>query len=112
MLKIDNSNNITITRGDTLVLTLVLKQDGEDYTPTADDTIRFAISKGYLGETAYELMIEESIPYDGLTFTISAERMEALDHKVTYNYDVEVTHGDGSVDTVISAQIRVLGEVK
>lgn len=29
MLKIDNENNITITKGDTLTLTLNLKKDGQ-----------------------------------------------------------------------------------
>lgn len=55
MLKIDNENNITITKGDTLTLTLNLKKDGDDYVPVEGDSIRFAVSKGYVGETAYQL---------------------------------------------------------
>jgi len=112
MLKIDNENNITITKGDTLTLTLNLKKDGDDYVPVEGDTIRFAVSKGFVGETAYQLLIEENVPVDSLTFTVSSEKMELLSHASAYNYDVELTHGDGSVDTVISAQIKVLGEVK
>ena len=78
MLKIDNENNITITKGDTLTLTLKLKKDGDDYVPVEGDTIRFAVSKGFVGETAYKLLIEESVPVDSLTFTVSSENMERV----------------------------------
>ena len=30
----------------------------------------------------------------------------------TYNYDVEITHGDGCVDTVISGKLTITGEAK
>lgn len=54
MLTIDGNNNITLTRGDTLTLTVELTKDGETYTPEEGDVIRFALSKGYLGEPGYE----------------------------------------------------------
>lgn len=111
MLRIDNQNNITLTKGDTLTLTVTLKRNGEDCTPEEGDVIRFACSKGYVGEVGYKLMFEATIPNDTLTVTIPTETTSALDYK-TYNYDVEVTHGDGSVDTVIVALLTITGEAK
>lgn len=121
MLSIDNNNNITLTRGDTLTLTVSLFQEVapvppatkptlEPYTPTVDDAIRFAISKGYKNGSGYELVLSKDIPNDTLTFTCSATET-ALDYR-DYNYDVEITHDDGSVDTFISGKITIIGEVK
>lgn len=110
MLTIDTNNNIVLTRGDTLTLTISLTKDGETYTPEADDSIRFALSKGYLGEAGYEFKLEKTVPNDTLTITLTSEET-ALDYR-TYNYDIEVTHGDGCVDTFISAKLTIVGEVK
>lgn len=112
MLQIDGNKNITLTRGDTLTLTLALTNaDGSAYVPEAEDAIRFAISEGYEGEVCYSLKHEQSIPTDTLTFTMLASDTKKLDNK-EYNYDIEITHADGSVDTVISAKLKITGEVK
>lgn len=50
MLSIDGNNNITLTRGDTLTLTLSLVKDGAAYEPYETGAIRFALSKGSDGE--------------------------------------------------------------
>lgn len=121
MLKIDKDQNITLTRGDTLTMTVSLLEEVppvppateptiEPYVPEADDVIRFAISKGYKGESGYELQISKVIPHDTLTFTCSSAEM-ALFYD-TYNYDVEITHDDGRVDTFISGKLTIKGEVK
>lgn len=121
MLFIDENNNITLTRGDTLTLTVSLLEEVapvppateptlEPYVPTADDVIRIAISKGYKGEGGYELKISKEIPHDTLTVTFSSTEM-TLDYR-DYNYDVEITHADGSVDTFISGKLLIIGEVK
>ena len=121
MLKIDGNNNITLTRGDTLTLTVTLMHEVEPvppateptiepYTPEEGDVIRFAVSKGYKKEPGYELKLSKDIPNDTLTFMCSSTET-ALDYR-TYNYDVEVTHADGCVDTFISAKLTITGEVK
>ena len=109
MLKIDG-NKITLTRGDTLTLTLALKKGTQTYTPEPTDVIRFALSKGYKGEPAYELKLSKTIPNDTLTFTLSSAET-ALDYR-EYNYDIEITHDDGCVDTFISSTLTIVGEVK
>ena len=121
MLKIDAMQNITLTRGDTLTLTVELLHEVdpvppatqptiEPYTPTADDVIRFAVSRGYKSQPGYVLKLSKDIPHDTLTFTCSSEET-TIDYG-TYNYDVEITHGDGCVDTFISAKLTITGEVK
>lgn len=114
MLTIDKSNNITLTRGDTLTLTVGLFRhngtDLEPYVPTEDDEIRFAVSKGYKGQANYELKLTKEIPYDTLTFTCASAETE-LDYDI-YNYDVEITHEDGCVDTFISGKFTITGESK
>ena len=120
MLRIDN-NNITLTRGDTLTLTVSLLHEVdpvppattptiEPYVPEQGDVIRFALSRGYKGERGYELKLSKVIPNNTLTFTCSSEET-TLDYR-TYNYDVEITHPDGCVDTFISGQLTITGEVK
>ena len=121
MLKIDGNNNITLTRGDTLTLTVTLLHEVdpvppateptiEPYVPVEGDVIRFAVSKDYKGEPGYELKLSKVIPHDTLTFTCSSTET-ALDYRA-YNYDVEITHGDGCVDTFISGRLTIVGEVK
>ena len=121
MLKIDGNQNITLTRGDTLTLTVTLLHEVdpvppateptiEPYVPVAGDVIRFAVSKGYKSEPGYELKFEKVIPNDTLTFTCSSTET-SLEYR-DYNYDVEITHADGSVDTFISAKLTITGEVK
>lgn len=110
MLNIDGNNNITLTRGDTLTLEVGLTKDGEPYTPEEGDVIRFALAKGYETDFGYELLITEVIPNDTLTFTLSSTQTQVPYR--TYNYDIQVTHSDGCVDTFISAKLTITGEVE
>lgn len=121
MLTIDGNNNITLTRGDTLTLTVSLMHEVdpippattptiEPYVPEEGDEIRFAVSKGYKTEPGYELKLSKTIPNDTLTFTCSSSET-SLDYR-SYNYDVEITHADGCVDTFISGKLTIVGEAK
>ena len=121
MLKIDGNNNITLTRGDTLTLTVTLLHEVapvppateptiEPYIPVEGDEIRFAVSKGYKTEPGYELKFSKTIPNDTLTFTCTGTET-SLEYR-DYNYDVEITHADGTIDTFISAKLTITGEVK
>lgn len=118
MLKIDDNMNIELTRGDTLTLTVALFREVPPvppatqpslvpYVPDENDELRFAVSKGYKGDTDYELQFKAEIPHD-LTFTVGPEKT-TLDY-YTYNYDVEITFEDGTVDTVISGSLKITGE--
>lgn len=121
MLNIDGHNNITLTRGDTLTLTVILLHEVdpvppateptiEPYVPVEGDVIRFAVSKGYKAEPGYELKFSKTIPNDTLTFTCTTLET-SLEYR-DYNYDVEITHADGCVDTFISGKLTIVGEAK
>lgn len=121
MLTIDSKNNITLTRGDTMTLTVSLLKEVppvppateptiEPYEPVTGDVIRFAVSKGYVGKSDYDLKFSKEIPHDTLTFTCLPT--ETALYYDTYNYDVEITHDDGTVDTFISGKLTITGEVK
>lgn len=111
MLIIENGNVIKITRGDTLTLTVNLTKAEQPYTPIADDSIRFALAIGYVGQSGYRLILTKDIPIDTLTFTLSAEETQSLVYP-KYNYDIQITHADGCVDTVISSTMVMLAEVE
>ena len=103
-------NKINHTRGDTLPLqfAIYVKATGEPYEPVEGDTCRFAISVGYKEDDDYELILEKNVPMDTLTITLSsAETQIPYD---TYNYDVQITHLDGTVETFISSKITITGE--
>ena len=98
MITIDNAFRITMTRGDTFQRTLVLTKNGETYTPQEGDVIRFAMSKKFEGQNGYALLLEKTIPNDTLLWTIDAEETKMLPYG-TYNYDLQITYADGSVET-------------
>lgn len=110
MLAIDQNNNIKLTRGDTMTLTVNLTKDNEPYIPDQNDVIRFAVSKGYKGDIGYKLKFTKVIPNDTLTFTCESRETDLA--YGTYNYDIEITHTDGAVDTFISAKLTITGEVE
>lgn len=68
MLTITNDNKITLTKGDSMTLTVEPLMDGEAYTPAEGDVFRFAVSKGYEGEAGYSLKLSKTVPNDTLTF--------------------------------------------
>ena len=111
MLSIDKQNNISLTHGDTLTLTVALTKDGQTYQPEPTDAIRFALSIGYVGDKEYQLIMTKNVPIDSLTFTLSAEETEALEMR-KYVYDIQITHADGAVDTVIIGRLNITGEAE
>lgn len=110
MLQIKN-NDIYITRGDTLTLTVGITKDGEPYDMQNGDSVRFALSKGYVGQKGYQLILTKPVPADTLTFTLSSAETQSLDSD-RYNYDVQMTYANGEVDTFISAKLMMMGEVE
>lgn len=111
MLIIEN-NVIKITRGDTLTLTVnITKKGGGAYTPADGDSIRFAMSVGYKGQKGYRPVLSKEIPTDSLTITLTSDETQSLTEQ-KYNYDVQITHADGFVDTFISSTMVMLEEVE
>lgn len=111
MISIDNENNITMTRSDSLLATVQIEKNGEEYIPQEGDYIRFALSRGYKGQSGYQLYIDKQIPNDTLLLELTPEDTSALDYG-TYKYDIELTYADGRVDTFISSKLKLTKEVK
>ncbi len=104
MLKIDpNTNKIQLTRGDTAVLKIELKDaEGNVYTPGVSDAIRFAMKRNY---TDADVLVNVNAVIDGsdITITIPATATKELAFG-SYKYDIQLTSGTGAnavVDTFI-----------
>ena len=103
---------ITLTRGDTLRVKINITVDGEEYTPTAGDSIRFAFKHNIMNtkKSAYKdlqpLLIKQ-IPYDTMILQLEPQDTKSLPFD-TYVYDIEITFQDGTVDTFITQAAFVI----
>lgn len=106
-------NAITHTRGDTLRAKVDLWIDDETpYIPESGDSIRFALKHPLLkekeGDPGYKEYVDQDpiftvpIPSDTLILHIEPEKTKNLGFG-KYEYDIEITYSDGTVDTFITA---------
>lgn len=111
MLTIGSNNKITLTRGDTAILKIAITdKEGEAYTPGVGDEIRFAMKKNYTDENVL-VRAEAVIDGSDITITILPEHTKFLAYG-SYKYDIQLTTGDGVVDTFIDrATIELTEEV-
>ena len=100
-------NSLIITRGDTGILNLDLKQhNGEQYTVAEGDNCVLTVKRSVNNA---EVLFQKELT-DG-QFIIEPSDTENLDYG-TYKYDVQLTTADGKVDTVITpADFKVETEV-
>ena len=114
MYTIEN-NNISLTRGDTLIVQINIKQDGSDYIPDPGDIIYFALKHNTMDSKREryldkEPLILKMIPNDTLIL-----RLESVETKNLafgrYVYEIELTKEDGTVDTFISGIFTLTPEV-
>ena len=107
------NNTVVHTRGDTLRTKVDIfydKEKTQPYVPEAGDSCRFALKKPRLvkvdkGYTEYEdeqPLILKEIPMDTLILHLEPADTKDLPFG-KYEYDVEITHADGSIDTFIQA---------
>lgn len=105
MIRIDGTT-ITMTRGDTLSLTIGVKQGEEDYQVQEGDVIRFAMKRSY---SDAEPLIVKQIGTDDLALQLDPEDTKDLPFG-SYVYDIEITMEDGTVDTFIAEAKIVLAK--
>lgn len=107
MLKISGTT-ITLTRGDSALITLTLTyKNGDFYEPAEGDKIRFAVKKNF-NDLVPPLLILD-IPTDTLLLHISPEDSKQLAYG-QYKYDIQLTTGSGEVDTFIDRANLVITE--
>ena len=103
MLKIDENNNITLTRGDTAVLELTVKDDGATYD-YSDDLVQLTIKRNTVTE---EVLIQKT--FTGGTVVINPEDTATLRY-TDLMYDVQLIKNDGGIYTVIPPRIFTIAE--
>ena len=107
---------IKLTRGDTLVVIVSMTRAGRAYVPDENDVIRFALKRAAMkpDRVAYvddEPLVTKTIPNDTLQLKLEPNDTKDLAFG-RYVYDIEITMGDGSVDTFINnAELHLLPEV-
>lgn len=103
-----SGNNISLTRGDTLYLTVQMTKNGEIYTPVEGERVRFAMKKKI--DDAEPLILKD-IPIETMILKLVPEDTKALTYG-SYKYDIEYTSVDGDVDTFIGpANFTITEEV-
>lgn len=100
---------ITMTRGDTMVALVGMKQaNGYPYAPIEGDKIRFAMKQTYSDSSP---LLVKDIPIDTMLLVIEPEDTAELAFG-KYVYDIQLTKADGVVDTFITkATIKITEEV-
>lgn len=108
MLKVDpNTNAIQLTRGDTGIFTISLKNpDGTAYTPVSGDKVVFHMARRPGGE----LSLKKDIPVSSMELRIDSADTKKLAFG-EYWYDIEFTDRTGKVSTVVIGKFELTKEV-
>lgn len=108
MLSVDpQTMKISMTRGDTGIFNINLKDgEGEPYTPSQEDSLEFAMAKGY----GQEPVLRKNIPIDTLILKLEPADTKDLSPE-TYVYEVQFTSADGDVSTIILSRFALTKDV-
>ena len=107
MACIIKNNVIRLTKGDTLSTKITITDiNGEEYIPTEEDKIRFALKKDYSDK---KVLVVKDIPYDTMILRLESADTKSLEPG-EYRYDIEITLSDGTVDTFIDRQKFIITE--
>lgn len=102
MVKVSDST-ITITRGDTLLLKVGIKDgSGEDYIPSGNDQVRFALKTSYQDA---EPLIVKDIPISTMLLRVESSETKGLARRAKYPYDIQITIDDGTEEGFVSTFI-------
>ena len=99
-------NDIALTRGDTLEAVIDLTKDGEPYIPGSGDVITFKLKrKKFISDQSEyadaEPLLKIVVPNETLLLSIPSSATEELGFGF-YDYYIDITMGDGTVDTFVS----------
>lgn len=113
MAKRNDVNAITITRGDTLIRSVSIKDgEGNTYVPRPTDRIRFALKETY--EDLEPILVKE-IPTSTMVLRLESSDTKILKQPFKYVFDIQITIDDGTeegyVCTFISSTFTTTEEV-
>lgn len=98
-----NTKHIDITRGDTILLYLKLK----NYTPDPNtDSMRFALAKA----DTKQVVLVKTIDINTLELRVDAIETKQLEPG-NYDYDIQLTYEDGIVTTFIESTLTVYADI-
>lgn len=104
----NKTKKISLVRGDSLHLKVNIYIDGEPYTPSNGDTVRFAMKQTYQSN---KVLIHKNIPIDSLELHLEPSDTKKLAFG-KYVYDIEITFANGDVDTFIRGEFKLEEEVE
>lgn len=106
MLYIDEDNNIKLTRGDTAIIDVELKDEyGEPYAMTANDRLIFTLRKIW---DKGNILLEKTVSIP--EFNFSTQDTKNLDFG-TYCYDIYIYNTSSEkLDTFIAEKTFIIGE--
>ena len=103
-----NGSDISLTRGDSLVLGITITKGDIEYTPVEGDVVRFALKHVIADD---EPLILKTADISTMTLIIEPNDTKDLAFG-TYVYDIQLTTHDGFVDTFIGpAKFNLTEEV-
>lgn len=110
-----SGTTIKLTRGDYLALPLILTKDGESYTPTESDVIKFGLKHKTMNSSKSEYtdatcLIEKTIPNDTLTLELQETDTKTLGFG-EYVYDITVITDEKPYTPVNNAKFIIVAEV-
>ena len=111
-----NIANLTVTRGDTLIHRIVVKNTDETVKDITGATVRYTLrERTYDGTQVLQKIVGNGVslttPASGiLDVTLSSADTATLSPSFTYAYDCELTLS-GQVQTVQSGVIVIIGDV-
>lgn len=110
-----SGTTIKLTRGDYLALPLILKMDGEPYTPTETDVVKFGLKHKTMNSSKSEYtdtqcLIEKTIPNNTLTLELQENDTKTLGFG-EYVYDITVITDDKPYTPVNNAKFVIIPEV-
>lgn len=105
-----NRNSISLTRGDSLYITITLTKDLQEFTPNETDVVHFAVKKNY--DDPEYLIVKELKPNSAGEFILELlpEDTKSLPFG-TYRYDLSYDDGNGLVYTFVIDAINLTKEV-
>ena len=103
-------NNITLIRGDTLLLEIKMIKQGELYIPVEGESLRFAMKKKY-SDPDDQVILVKNIPIDTLILELQPQDTKNLPMRSNYVYDIQFTDINGRVDTFIKGFLTIEEEV-
>lgn len=106
----EDTHEITLIRGDTLIMKVNIKFQDEDYVLQEGDVVRFAMKHKYK-DPDDKVLINKVIPNDNLLLVIKPEDTKELKMRKRYVWDIELTDRYGRKDTFLTGTLMLKEEV-